>query len=203
MENNSKSNLTEKKMKNRTLLFISASILTLLIIVGFIFLVFFGDFFETEKDSTQDEQLLVQEEEIEPEYELMEREDGEEVWVYQKTTEEGLDGELLRGDLILDTFPQDIPISGGIVKSSSRDELTVNIELDIDATVQEALDWYEEKLVEEGWEITVNEFEQGGEGWDTGYINFRKVNDDRRGTINIDTNTYKQIITLIITELLY
>jgi hypothetical protein len=204
MTNNEvKSNPKAQKMKDRSLLFLATGILSFLMLLGIIFFIFFGDYFDREVETTEDDQLLVQEEEIEPEYELIEGEDGEEVWIYKKTTEEGLNGELLRRDLILDTFPEDIPLSGGIVKSSSHDELSVQVELDVDTTIQEALDWFEERLIEEGWEITMKEFEQGEEGWDTGYINFRKINEDRRGTLNMDTNTYKQIVTVVITELLY
>lgn len=127
----------------------------------------------------------------------------EDTFLYDKTTEEAIDGKLEKSNLITDNFPDDIPLPGGLVTSSSYDDYAVEVKIDINSTIEEIMDWYEDALIKKGWEITSKSSEQPYEGWETGSIKFAKETEEREGRLDLDRNPYQQVTTIRVREILW
>ena len=138
---------------------------------------------------------------IEQEFEVSE--DGEE-WKYKTPTEEEVDGELEKSDQVTSKFPDDIPLPGGIVKGSSYDEYSIDVDIDCNSSVEDIVEWYVKELEEEGWEITSRSVEEPMEGWVNGTLEFSsEAKDGRRGSISVETNPYQDYSSIRIRELLW
>lgn len=187
----------ETKKKNKIFLYIGIGIFVLLAIGGTVV------FFVLKLGLETLEQGEEWAEEITEDYEIEENEDGEDTWQMKKSTEQSVDGKLEKEDLITEKFPEDIPLSGGIVTGSSYDDYSIDLKIDIDSTVEEIMDWYVNALEEEGWEITSRSSEEPMEGYITGSIEFAKADEERRGTISMETNPLMQVTSINIRELLW
>jgi hypothetical protein len=187
---------TPVKKKSNTLLYIILGIVGFFVIMGIVVFLFLGSVFLKVSEKIED----ISNEPVE----TVETEDGEE-WMYKKETEEKVDGNLEKSDLVSSKFPEDIPLSGGIVKSSKYDDFAIEVVIDVNSTVEEAMEWYATKLVEKGWEITGRSSQESIEGWISGYIDFAmgEENETRRGRISFDTDPYKDYTTIVVKELLY
>jgi hypothetical protein len=142
-------------------------------------------------------------EEVSEDYEFTEDEDGDETWQMKKSTEESVDGDLEEADMVTEEFPEDIPLPGGIVTGSSYDDYSIDVTVEIDSTVEEIIDWYVTALEEEGWEITARSSEEPMEGYIAGEIDFAKEDEERRGTIRMETNPLMQVTNVKVRELLW
>ena len=88
---------------------------------------------------------------------------------------------------------------------SSYDEFSIDVDIEIDSTVEEILDWYVETLEEEGWEITARSSQEPIEGYINASIKFAKTEgeEERKGDISIGTNPLIQTTTVTVKEILY
>jgi hypothetical protein len=190
--------VVEEKKKSNTLLYVIIGIVVFLVVLGVaVFLVLRGVI-------NRGKALYEEEtERIEEAFEITEDEDGEETWMFTKSTEESVDGDLEKEDLVSDRFPEDIPLPGGIVTASSYDDYALEVKVDINSSVEEIMDWYEEALAEEGWEITSRSSQESMEGWITGTIQFTKDDEERKGRVDMDTNPYQEVTSVRIRELLW
>lgn len=145
---------------------------------------------EEESDTTEDSQ------------DYSEDEDEDDSFL-KKSTEQGLDEELESSDMLTEKFPEDIPLSGGKITSSSYTDSRIIAELDVDATVKETKEWYVDALRDGGWEITKQSESEPTEGWTTIDISFESTDGERRGDIKIELNPYTPIPHVRIRELLY
>jgi len=189
----------EERKKRNTTLYIAAGVLAVLLVGGGI-LVATGMLPENlfEYGSQEETEDFVSETELE-EREMIETEDG---LVFEKRTEQGLDGELERTDVILENFPSEIPLPGGTVISSSDTGLDVSIEIEVNATGEEALSWYVNKLTEEGWEVVSQVVEDVEAGWYSSTIEYSSTETETegqmRGTIHFSKTPQHQTITITV-----
>jgi len=199
---------TTPKKKSKTLWYIIGGVIFILILIPVVgFLVVRGvikkgvDLVEENVDNYE---MVIEDETEDEESDTESTEEGdEETWQMKKSTEEGVEGDLEKEDLITGEFPEDIPLSGGIVTGSSYDDSSIDLKMDIDSTVAEIMDWYVEALEEEGWEITSRSSEEPMEGYFTGEIEFAKEEEERRGTIDMEKNPFIQVTSIKIRELLW
>ena len=191
----------ETKKKNKIFLYIGIGIVLLLAIGGAIVFFVLKGLVNLGSETLKEEEEWV--EEVSEDYELEENEDGEDTWQMKKSTEQPVDGDLEKKDLITKEFPEDIPLSGGIVTGSSYDEFSIDLKIDIDSTVEEIMDWYVKALEEKGWEITSKSSEEPMEGYIAGSIEFAKEDEERRGDVSISTNPLIQVTTVTVREILY
>jgi hypothetical protein len=157
-----------------------------------------------EEAVNQYEQVVDEEDtEIEEESEG-EGDEDDESWLYKKPTEEGVDGELEKENLVNKNFPEDIPLPGGIVTASSYDsDYSVDVKIDIDSTVEEILDWYEEALEEDDWVITERSSSEDVEGWFSGRLSAETEDGERSMRVSLDRNPYQEFTSITVTEYLY
>jgi hypothetical protein len=157
-----------------------------------------------EEAVNQYEQVVDEEDtEIEEESEG-EGDEDDESWLYKKPTEEGVDGELEKENLVNKNFPEDIPLPGGIVTASSYDsDYSVDVKIDIDSTVEEILDWYEEALEENDWVITERSSSEDVEGWFSGRLSAESEDGERSMRVSLDRNPYQEFTSITVTEYLY
>ncbi len=191
----------ETKKKNKIFLYIGIGLVLLLAIGGAVVFFVLKGLVNLGSETLEEGQELV--EEVSEDYELEENEDGEDTWQMKKSTEQSVDGELEKEDLITKEFPEDIPLSGGIVTGSSYDDYSIDLKMDVDSTVEETMAWYVEALEKEGWEITSRSSEEPMEGYIAGEIDFAKEDEGRRGTIRMETNPLIQVTSIKIRELLW
>jgi len=191
----------ETKKKNKIFLYIGIGLVLLLAIGGAVVFFVLKGLINLGSETLEEGQELV--EEVSEDYELEENEDGEDTWQMKKSTEQSVDGELEKEDLITKEFPEDIPLSGGIVTGSSYDDYSIDLKMDVDSTVEETMAWYVEALEKEGWEITSRSSEEPMEGYIAGEIDFAKEDEGRRGTIRMETNPLIQVTSIKIRELLW
>lgn len=137
---------------------------------------------------------------IDDEFEVTEGEDGTE-WKYKTPTEEEVDGELEKSDQVTSKFPDDIPLPGGIVKGSSYDEYSIDVDIDCNSSVEDIVEWYVKELEEEGWEITSRSVEEPMEGWVNGTLEFAL--EERNGSVTLETNPYQDYTSIRISENLW
>jgi hypothetical protein len=194
--------VVKEKKKSNTLLYVIIGIVVFLMVLAVAAFLVVRGLVKKGVSVFEDETERI-ERQIEEDFEITEDEDGEETWMFSKSTEEEVDGELEREDLITDRFPEDIPLPGGIVTASSYDDYSLEIKLDINSSVEEIMDWFEEALAEEGWEITSRSSQESMEEWVTGTIQFSKEEEERKGRIDLDTNPYQEITSVRIRELLW
>ena len=193
----------ETKKKNKILLYIGIGIFVLLAIGGTVVFFVLKGLVKLGSDTLEQEKEWV--EEVSEDYELEENEDGEETWQMKKSTEQAVDGDLEEADMVTDKFPEDIPLPGGIVTGSSYDEFSIDVDIEIDSTVKEIMDWYVTALEEDGWEITARSSEEPIEGYADASIDFAKTNgeEERRGEISISTSPLMQVTAVSVREILY
>jgi hypothetical protein len=191
----------EPKKKNKIFLYIGIGIVVLLAIAGAVVFFVLKGLVKLGSETLEQGQEWV--EEVSEDYEFTEDEDGDETWQMKKSTEESVDGELEEADMVTEEFPEDIPLPGGIVTGSSYDDYSIDVTIEIDSTVEEIMDWYVTALEEEGWEITARSSEEPMEGYIAGEIEFAKEDEERRGTIQIDTNPLMQVTNVEVRELLW
>jgi hypothetical protein len=191
----------EPKKKNKIFLYIGIGIVVLLAIGGAVVFFVLKGLVKLGSETLEQGQEWV--EEVSEDYEFTEDEDGDETWQMKKSTEESVDGELEEADMVTEEFPEDIPLPGGIVTGSSYDDYSIDVTIEIDSTVEEIMDWYVTALEEEGWEITARSSEEPMEGYIAGEIEFAKEDEERRGTIQIDTNPLMQVTNVEVRELLW
>ena len=190
------------KKKSNVIWYIIGGILLVLILIPVIAFFFLRGVFNRYVGNVEDTIEFYEQEWEEVDTGIEEAEDTEDGWRFRKSTEEGVDGDLEKEDLITDRFPQDIPISGGIVTSSSYDNWSIEVNLDIDSSVEEILEWYANALEEEGWEITSRSSQEAMEGWVSGSLQFAKEDEDRTGRLNADTNPYQEVTSVRLRETL-
>jgi hypothetical protein len=191
----------ETKKKNKIFLYIGIGIVILLAIGGAVVFFVLKGLGNLGSETLEQGQEWV--EEVSEDYEVQEDEDEEETWQMKKSTEESVGGTLEKADMVTDKFPEDIPLPGGIVTGSSYDDYSIDVNVEIDSTVEEIIDWYVTALKEEGWEITERSSEEPMEGYIAGEIEFAKEDEERRGTIEIDTNPLMQVTSVKVRELLW
>jgi hypothetical protein len=191
----------EPKKKNKIFLYIGIGIVVLLAIGGAVVFFVLKGLVKLGSETLEQGQEWV--EEVSEDYEFTEDEDGDETWQMKKSTEESVDGDLEEADMVTEEFPEDIPLPGGIVTGSSYDDYSIDVTIEIDSTVEEIMDWYVTALEEEGWEITARSSEEPMEGYIAGEIEFAKEDEERRGTIQIDTNPLMQVTNVEVRELLW
>jgi len=199
---------TTPKKKSKTLWYIIGGVIFILILIPVLAFLLIGGVIKKGVDLVEDNvdnyEVVVEEETGEEESDTESTEEGdEETWQMKKSTEEAVDGDLEKEDLITDEFPEDIPLPGGIVTGSSYDDSSIDLKIDIDSTVEEIMDWYVEALEEEGWEITSRSSEEPMEGYFAGEIEFAKEEEERRGTIDMEKNPFIQVTSIKIRELLW
>jgi len=191
----------EPKKKNKIFLYIGIGLVLLLVIGGAVVFFVLKGLVNLGSETLEQGQEWV--EEVSEDYEIEENEDGEDTWQMKKSTEEGVEGTLEEADMVTSEFPEDIPLPGGIVTGSSYDDYSIDVTVEIDSTVEEIIDWYVEALEEEGWEITARSSEEPMEGYVAGEIEFAKEDEERRGTIEMETNPFIQVTNIKIRELLW
>jgi hypothetical protein len=191
----------EPKKKNKIFLYIGIGIVVLLAIGGAVVFFVLKGLVKLGSETLEQGQEWV--EEVSEDYEFTEDEDGDETWQMKKSTEESVDGDLEEADMVTEEFSEDIPLPGGIVTGSSYDDYSIDVTIEIDSTVEEIMDWYVTALEEEGWEITARSSEEPMEGYIAGEIEFAKEDEERRGTIQIDTNPLMQVTNVKVRELLW
>jgi hypothetical protein len=201
-----KTESTTPKKKSNTIWYIIGGIFLVLILIPVIAFFFLRSVFNRYVGDVEETVGRYEQEIEDSDIEIIEDEDedGEESWGFQKSTDESVDGELEKEDLITDRFPEDIPVSGGIVTSSSYDDWNIEVNLDVDSTVEEILEWYANALEEEGWEITSRSSQESMEGWISGTLMFTKEDDEeeRKGRLNADTNPYQEVTSIRLRETL-
>lgn len=195
---------TDKKKKQRNLLYISAGVLAVLLSTGIILIatgVISKDFFynsdsgngKTEKPKLKPFEL--EEEDSEPV--LVETEQG---LMFEKKTELGFEDELEGKDMILSSFPPEIPLPGGLVLSSQETALGVSVVIEVNSTAGELFDWYISKFVEKGWIIENQIVQAENETWFSSSIEYRSVQEGEitegykpiRGVISIERTSQQQ-----------
>jgi hypothetical protein len=191
----------EPKKKNKIFLYIGIGIVVLLAIGGAVVFFVLKGLVKLGSETLEQGQEWV--EEVSEDYEFTEDEDGDETWQMKKSTEESVDGDLEEADMVTEEFSEDIPLPGGIVTGSSYDDYSIDVTIEIDSTVEEIMDWYVTALEEEGWEITARSSEEPMEGYIAGEIDFAKEDEERRGTIRMDTNPLMQVTNVKVRELLW
>jgi hypothetical protein len=191
----------EPKKKNKIFLYIGIGIVVLLAIGGAVVFFVLKGLVKLGSETLEQGQEWV--EEVSEDYEFTEDEDGDETWQMKKSTEESVDGDLEEADMVTEEFPEDIPLPGGIVTGSSYDDYSIDVTIEIDSTVEEIIDWYVTALEEEGWEITARSSEEPMEGYIAGEIEFAKEDEERRGTIRMETNPLMQVTNVKVRELLW
>ena len=201
-QNTEKTPVVQEKKKSNTLLYVIIGIFVFLLVIGVAAFLLLRGLINRGRTLYEEESERI-EREIEDTFDISEDEDGEETWMFAKSTEEAVDGELERSDLVTDRFPEDIPLPGGLVTSSSYDNLSIEVKVDIDSTVEEIMNWFEEALIEEGWEITARSSQESMEGWITGTMQFSKEDEERKGRIDLDKNPYQEVTNVRIRELLW
>ncbi len=196
-------NKTPEKKKSNLLLYIILGVVALLVVAGvIIFFVVKGlfrkgvDYLQNSKDQIEE---VVDDNNEEPE----DDDNSGNEWTLEKSTDNGVDDALESEDMLTSKFPEDIPLSGGKVKSSSYDDLTIDVVLDIDNTVDEIKEWYVEALQENSWIITSQAQDEPLEGWETVEISFESEDGERQGSVEIVFAEYQSIPTVTITEILY
>jgi len=193
----------ETPQKNKIFLYIGIGIVVLLVIGGAVVFFVLRGLVKLGTDVVEEGREWV--EEVSEDYELEKNEDGEETWQMKKSTEQAVDGDLEEADMVTDKFPKDIPLPGGIVTGSSYDEFSIDVDIEIDSTVKEIMDWYVIALEEKGWEITARSSEEPMAGYVAGEIEFTKTEgeEERRGEVSISTNPLIQVTVVTIKEILY
>ncbi len=193
----------ETPQKNKIFLYIGIGIVVLLVIGGAVVFFVLRGLVKLGTDVVEEGREWV--EEVSEDYELEKNEDGEETWQMKKSTEQAVDGDLEEADMVTDKFPKDIPLPGGIVTGSSYDDFSIDVDIEIDSTVEEIMDWYVIALEEKGWEITARSSEEPMAGYVAGEIEFTKTEgeEERRGEISISTNPLIQVTVVTIKEILY
>jgi hypothetical protein len=191
----------EPKKKNKIFLYIGIGIVVLLAIGGAVVFFVLKGLVKLGSETLEQGQEWV--EEVSEDYEFTEDEDGDETWQMKKSTEESVDGDLEEADMVTEEFSEDIPLPGGIVTGSSYDDYSIDVTIEIDSTVEEIMDWYVTALEEEGWEITARSSEEPMEGYIAGEIDFAKEDEERRGTIRMETNPLMQVTSVKVRELLW
>jgi hypothetical protein len=191
----------EPKKKNKIFLYIGIGIVVLLAIGGAVVFFVLKGLVKLGSETLEQGQEWV--EEVSEDYEFTEDEDGDETWQMKKSTEESVDGNLEEADMVTEEFSEDIPLPGGIVTGSSYDDYSIDVTIEIDSTVEEIMDWYVTALEEEGWEITARSSEEPMEGYIAGEIDFAKEDEERRGTIRMETNPLMQVTSVKVRELLW
>ena len=194
-------NKKQKVGDKKKALYISAGILSLFLLTGIILVV--TGVFSIDRSGSEE---LVQVQELKP-FEIEEEE--EEVFVeiddeifFEKNTVMGLNDSLERTDVINEDFPSEIPLSGGKVITSSDSGLDISVEIEVNTTGQEALDWYVNKLNEEGWTVTNQSIESATETWFSGSFEYSSLETDEgtiiRGTIHVAKTNQQQspVITI-------
>ena len=194
-------NKKQKVGDKKKVLYISAGILSLFLLTGIILVV--TGVFSIDRSGSEE---LVQVQELKP-FEIEEEE--EEVFVeiddeifFEKNTVMGLNDSLERTDVINEDFPSEIPLSGGKVITSSDSGLDISVEIEVNTTGQEALDWYVNKLNEEGWTVTNQSIESATETWFSGSFEYSSLETDEgtiiRGTIHVAKTNQQQspVITI-------
>lgn len=172
---------SEKKNKQRKVLYISAGILTLFLVTGFVLVATgtisrdFFDYSKIKESVLKKDGLKPFETEEDEDLPLVETEDGV---FFEKRTESGLDDELENRAIILESFPMEIPLSGGTVISSSDSGLDASVEIEVNATAQETLDWYINTFSQPGWEVTNQTTEELSEGWFSSTFEYSSVQID-------------------------
>jgi hypothetical protein len=201
-----KGEVTPKK-KSKTLWYIIGGIVFLLILVSVIgFFVVRGLIKKgagTLEESLDQYEQVIEDEDSEVE-ESDEGEEDDESWLYKKPTEEGVEGELEKANLVNKNFPEDIPLSGGIVTASSYDsDYSVDVQIDINSTVEEILDWYEEAFEENDWVITERSSSEDVEGWFSGKLSAETEDGERSMRVSLDRNPYQEFTSVTVTEYFY
>lgn len=193
----------ETPKKNKIFLYIGIGLIVLLVIGGAVVFFVLKGLVKLGSDTLEQKRGWV--EEVLEDYEFQEDEDGDKTWVMKKSTEESVDGSLEEADMVTDKFPKDIPLPGGIVTGSSYDDFSIDVDIEIDSTVEEIMDWYVTALEEGGWEITARSLEKPMEGYIAGEIEFAKTKgeEQRRGEVSISTNPSIQVTTVTVKEILY
>ena len=193
----------EKKKKSKVLLYVIIGIFVFLIVIGVAAFLFVRGLINRATD-VYDEADTIIEQFDDIEIDTDSEEDGEETWRLKMPTEESVDGDLEKDNLVNREFPSDIPLSGGIVTASSFSaDYSVEVSIDVNSTVEEVLDWYEQALEEEGWVITGRSSQESMEGWISGRIDFESEDGERTGRINIDTNPFQDYTSITVREYLY
>jgi hypothetical protein len=184
-------------------LYIVLGIVALLVVAGIVAFFVVKGLFKKGVDYLQDSQDQIEEVVDDSNQEDEDENDSEDEWQLEKSTNNGVDDDLESEDMLTSKFPDDIPLSGGRVKSSSYDDLTIDAVLDVDNTVDEIKEWYVEALQENGWIITSQSQDEPLEGWETVDISFESEDGERRGSVEITLADYQSIPTVTVTEILY
>ena len=191
---------TPEKKKSNTVLYIVLGAIVLLGVISIAAYMVIRGLIKKGVDSLEEGSDLV--EQISDDFGIEESEDGDS-FIYKASTEEKVDGELEKENLVSSRFPDDIPLCGGIVTASSYDEWNITTKIETASTPEEVLDWYETALQDNGWEITGRESNEMVEGYITASMTFESTDQERRGEISIDTNPFYQVTSVTIKEILY
>ena len=132
------------------------------------------DYYDDDADYT-DTDYVIDESEFETE------EDEEEQFSDDPQVTNGLESE----DLISREFPEDLPLSGGRVVSSSYDQWSVRVDLVTSSTVAEAYDWYVEALEDTDWNLVSQSRDDNNASIEFDNDLDRGDDDFRRGEVSI------------------
>jgi hypothetical protein len=193
----------EKKKKSKTIWYIVGGIVLLLIIIPIVaFFVLRGLFkkgVDTLEESVDQYEQVVEEEDADTT-----TDEDEDSYLYKKPTEETVDGDLEDSQKINSRFPDDLPLSGGIVTASSySSDSSTDVELDVNSTVEEVLDWYESAFEELDWVITERSSSEDVENWISGEVSAETEDGERRIRVRAETNPYQDFTSVSISEYFY
>lgn len=119
-------------------------------------------------------------------------------------SESGLNEELEDAFKLSEEFPQDLPLSGGTLTTSTSDSINHSAQISVVASLQEAREWYSSALTENGWEITdVSEYSpEEMIDIDVVEMTFEKADEERIGDLAITANPYTSTVNIHIREVL-
>jgi hypothetical protein len=194
---------TSPKKKSKTIWYIVGGIVLLLIIISVVVFFVLRGLFKKGVD-TLEESVDQYEQVVDEESEDAETEEDEESYLYKKATEETVEGDLEDAEKINSRFPDDLPLSGGIVTASSySSDYSVDVKLDVNSTVEEVLDWYESAFEELEWVITERSSSEDVEDWISGNVSAETEDGERKIKVRAETNPYQDFTGVTITEYFY
>jgi hypothetical protein len=194
---------TSPKKKSKTIWYIVGGIVLLLIIISVVVFFVLRGLFKKGVD-TLEESVDQYEQVVDEESEDAETEEDEESYLYKKATEETVEGDLEDAEKINSRFPDDLPLSGGMVTASSySSDYSVDVKLDVNSTVEEVLDWYESAFEELDWVITERSSSEDVEDWISGKVGAETEDGERRVRVAAETNPYQDFTSVTITEYFY
>ena len=195
----------KKKKGGKTVLIIVLVLVGILLLCGlggyFGLRAYIADLFEEVEDAVEvvDEEVdesvdffIPDVEEDEPSFE-----DGEEEL---ESDLPKVEDDMEDADLVSDRFPEDIPLSGGKVTSSSFDQWGVKVDLQTSSSVEDAYTWYEEALEDTDWVVTSKSRDDTSASIDFNNGEERRSDDYRSGSVRINRYEWRDYAQITVRE---